>query len=906
MSAEEMPLTGVSSNTQPPGTSCCVKYVTKDDEEEREEDQEIFKWVDGSNKQGFVSSLICYSNDSDDSGPETPTPIVRRKVSFADAFGLNLVSVVEFDSLDKRAQVEDLLFCPEGKRSEEYYISALFTTPLNPEDILSKVAEQKLELEAIEILPGTSTLRGIVQVANICFQKAVYVRTTLDGWKSHFDLLADYMPGSSDGTTDRFVFRLTLVPPFEPDGTRVEFCLRYETANGTFWANNNNMNYVLFCRQRVGRDAKEKDWEENNHRGKRSCLKTVSKKICTESNPLEATMELPDLADLRTRRSDRKAGDNAEAQAGDPQGDQRESDLPDKRRSRRRTKMALLEDYFAQRGTESQIRPSQGSENANEVSPESQATPEDSVPAMNTCSTYGLLEAHGLEPDKDNLQIEAKNQPKNCGKSMNLYVEPPEDKSSNIIAPFVISAHMEEFSAEDTSGTAKPLESTQLPELNCPSGNVAHVCAEVQRGTGETQSSQEVEGKPGQVTEGPYSDTCYQTGHKMSRSTPKLRELTERTTATTEPTFMVISQNVLADDGMSHAQKRQHLFDSVAQVIGGEHEVKLHRTNGDSMMSLTDTRGQEKEKTEKERQVKGNKSEEEDGLPQGKWRLETEEQEVLNKESKREDKGRVSPERKHCAVEERESSIGTLDRDSELSDPCEETRGLLKDETKTARETQKGVLQTDKEGCLVDINDWFSEKDKKTQTPANSIEIGYRKDISVTHDSQVSEKWSDNKIDNVTLGFGHSTTQKGAGDKDATLTHQATLPSTCESGTPTCARPSVCPLTDDMVLNEVSLKMQQPPQEAEEAKNDAKLPRVLAEGPGRSLISESQLPDWEKELCQLSLMPRALMYSILFAIFFATAYVCDIPACIPMYLLSLCCWYCQEEKQHLPESEPVD
>lgn len=196
-----------------------------------------------------------------------------RRVSFADAKGLSLVQVKEFDSWD----VPKLPGCDssegEGKDEEKYFLSPLtFSLPLPTEELYVKVREQKVELETIELLPGTTILKGVIRVLNVSFNKAVYVRTSLNAWSSHFDLLAEYMPGSNDSLMDLFSFKLTLVPPFAEQGARVDFCLRYETPVGTFWANNNDRNYVLFCHQRV-KERKGPPQSENVN--KKSCLKTI-------------------------------------------------------------------------------------------------------------------------------------------------------------------------------------------------------------------------------------------------------------------------------------------------------------------------------------------------------------------------------------------------------------------------------------------------------------------------------------------------------------------------------------------------------------------------------------------------------------------------------------------------------
>lgn len=245
------------------------------DEGEQEELGKNGEQGEGGTEASSPAGSTTDEETDEDSEPEPP-PVVRRKVSFADAFGLNLVSVKEFDNAEVTEPEHILVDEREVTHSlEEYYMSCLFTVPSSPEELDHRVETQMLELESIALLPGTTTLRGIVRVANLCYNKHVYARVTLDRWNSFFDLQAEYVPGSSDWKTDRFTFKYTLVPPFERDGTRVEFCLCYETSAGTFWANNKSMNYVLFCHQKG--HAKEygpQTQDENTgKKGKRSCLK---------------------------------------------------------------------------------------------------------------------------------------------------------------------------------------------------------------------------------------------------------------------------------------------------------------------------------------------------------------------------------------------------------------------------------------------------------------------------------------------------------------------------------------------------------------------------------------------------------------------------------------------------------
>ncbi|XP_061679252.1 uncharacterized protein LOC133502461 [Syngnathoides biaculeatus] len=281
------------------------------------------------------------SVSDEDSESELP-PCSSRRVSFADAKGLSLVQVKEFDLWDvpKPPGMESLE--GDGLPKEDYSLSPLtFQSPLSPEDLLVRVQEQKIELESLELIPGTTTLKGLIRVLNMSFHKAVYVRTTLDRWASHFDLLTEYVPASGDAHTDRFSFKLTLVPPFQEDGSRVDFCLRYETPLGTFWANNNNKNYVLLCHQSM-KDQKENLQNQNTQ--KKSCLKTASQNFAEEAN------ETPSQgADVLTNgeKDDKEQATPPPDHSHD--GDNLEAEYRRSCSRRKAARMARVRDYFSQR-----------------------------------------------------------------------------------------------------------------------------------------------------------------------------------------------------------------------------------------------------------------------------------------------------------------------------------------------------------------------------------------------------------------------------------------------------------------------------------------------------------------------------------------------------------------------------
>ncbi|CAM9902950.1 unnamed protein product, partial [Rangifer tarandus platyrhynchus] len=217
------------------------------------------------------------SDSSEDIYLDSP-PSSARRVSFADTFGFNLVSVKEFDSWELPSGSIDFDLRKEVFHTEEYVLSPQFGLPSSKEDLMQQLQVQKAILESTEYPPGSTSMKGIIRVLNISFEKLVYVRMSLDDWQTYYDILAEYIPNSYDGETDQFSFKISLVPPYQKDGSKVEFCIRYETSVGTFWSNNNGTNYVLVCQKKEQEPEPEKLQEDVPNRQIKGCLKVKSSK----------------------------------------------------------------------------------------------------------------------------------------------------------------------------------------------------------------------------------------------------------------------------------------------------------------------------------------------------------------------------------------------------------------------------------------------------------------------------------------------------------------------------------------------------------------------------------------------------------------------------------------------------
>ncbi|XP_056425344.1 protein phosphatase 1 regulatory subunit 3A [Hyla sarda] len=228
------------------------------------------------------------SSVSSDDGDLEPPPTVARKVSFADAFGFDLVSVKEFDTWE--IPIVTPSFAMESIKIEEFYLTPSFILP-PVGGIMEKVHAKKVTLESVDFIPGVSSMKGIIRVLNVSFEKQVYVRMSLDDWHSHYDILAEYLPDSCNGETDQFFFTLSLVSPYQKEGAKVVFCICYETAVGTFWDNNDGQNYVLTCQKKEQIVEVDMVPDEEIDKNKKSCLKPSLSKEDEESDVFQA--EIP-------------------------------------------------------------------------------------------------------------------------------------------------------------------------------------------------------------------------------------------------------------------------------------------------------------------------------------------------------------------------------------------------------------------------------------------------------------------------------------------------------------------------------------------------------------------------------------------------------------------------------------
>ncbi|XP_065655483.1 protein phosphatase 1 regulatory subunit 3B [Hydra vulgaris] len=189
--------------------------------------------------------------------------ITYKSVSFADDNNLNLFEIRSYvlsserldfcDSSDDERKNKRIIFenssLPSARspanpvitnkvfKKKKIELVACFENHAQTDDIFQYVSKHNVALE--KCLIRGRTITGIIITKNIDYHKEIFVRYTINKWESFNDVEATYVPKSSDGGTDRFMFSVSLPQGF-PD---LVFAIRYKVANNEYWDNNNGLNY---------------------------------------------------------------------------------------------------------------------------------------------------------------------------------------------------------------------------------------------------------------------------------------------------------------------------------------------------------------------------------------------------------------------------------------------------------------------------------------------------------------------------------------------------------------------------------------------------------------------------------------------------------------------------------------
>ncbi|XP_051513263.1 protein phosphatase 1 regulatory subunit 3E [Myxocyprinus asiaticus] len=197
------------------------------------------------------------------------SPSIQKKVRFADSLGLDLISIKHFDDTEMPEVPERIIdkfkkaralhlnnFDKSNTSSQSVFLELLFTNPGSLPHFLDRVKEVKVLLESVHA--DEFSLSGIVRVLNLAFEKSVYLRYTLNNWTTFMDILASYIPHSTDGLTDKYSFKI-ITPNFLECGGTLQFAVKYCVGGGEFWDNNNGNNYKV--RRHRFKISPPREWE---------------------------------------------------------------------------------------------------------------------------------------------------------------------------------------------------------------------------------------------------------------------------------------------------------------------------------------------------------------------------------------------------------------------------------------------------------------------------------------------------------------------------------------------------------------------------------------------------------------------------------------------------------------------
>ncbi|KAJ8977983.1 hypothetical protein NQ317_017156 [Molorchus minor] len=205
----------------------------------------------------------CSSLKTGKTPPDTPG---RKKiVRFADVLGLDLADVRTYlDEIPKipNSAYEDLKGIDLSEASPnicqinsvnaahgvkvDRILMPLFQQPGAIPTFLDIVRDNQVCLENAYVDdPIMLSIKGIVRVRNLDFHKSVYIRYTLDSWKTFADVQAVYVKNSCDGFSDKFSF--LIYAHTSSIGQRLEFACRFQCKGCQYWDNNKGANYCFQC-----------------------------------------------------------------------------------------------------------------------------------------------------------------------------------------------------------------------------------------------------------------------------------------------------------------------------------------------------------------------------------------------------------------------------------------------------------------------------------------------------------------------------------------------------------------------------------------------------------------------------------------------------------------------------------
>lgn len=187
--------------------------------------------------------------------PTSPTKL-KKKVVFADDKGMSLTHVRVMTEPSNVPPLWSSRFLAEVTQGinadpvgeiEPWEVT--FPQPASDYvEFRKRLDTDKVSLENVIVKESEDTIVGTVKVSNMSFEKEVYIRCSINDWKTHEDCYCVYVPNNLQSTVspayvlyDTFSFKI----PLPPKSKKLEFCVCYKCEGKEYWDNNQGNNYVI-------------------------------------------------------------------------------------------------------------------------------------------------------------------------------------------------------------------------------------------------------------------------------------------------------------------------------------------------------------------------------------------------------------------------------------------------------------------------------------------------------------------------------------------------------------------------------------------------------------------------------------------------------------------------------------
>ncbi|KAF8354696.1 hypothetical protein PRIPAC_96319 [Pristionchus pacificus] len=218
----------VSSTLSQSGSSTDLADLATDELSALLDEKKRVRFADDCGKELFYIKVMTEPSDV----PPLISPAVLRRFRGAD-----------WDEDETVQHSSWILSFPQPASEYIRFRHNIDKNKISLENILLKNDSLHMTGTIKAILSLNIFLNHFIQVANIAFEKRVFIRLTTNSWQSYLDRPAVYQQ-SSNKVHDTFTFDIEIPRDTSAD-SRIEFCVCYVAGGQEYWDSNDGKNYVL-------------------------------------------------------------------------------------------------------------------------------------------------------------------------------------------------------------------------------------------------------------------------------------------------------------------------------------------------------------------------------------------------------------------------------------------------------------------------------------------------------------------------------------------------------------------------------------------------------------------------------------------------------------------------------------